>query len=280
MKKTLKTLSFFATFAVIFFVSTANIFAQKQKPKPTAKTKKPAIAANSPKVTQIDDATVKEILKPKNGKPLLVNFWATWCVPCRQEFPELVEIDKEYKGKIDFITISLDDLAEINRDVPKFLIEMKATMPAYLLKTNDENAVIGAISKDWAGGLPFSVLYDKDGNVVYSIQGKVNPEIVKEKINGLCSDADQIIELPTTHSIYTFEKGMEDAKKDIAVSTYKILRFGFGSGSAEEINTLKDKYDIEIKDYGCVVPSEIVAYIKGYNEISKAELKRKFGKEF
>ena len=118
---------------------------------------------------------------------MLVNFWATWCIPCREEFPDLVELDNEYKGKIDFITISLDDLAEIKRDVPKFLTEMKATMPAYLLKTNDENAVIGSISKDWTGGLPFTVLYDENGKVIHTRQGKISPKLVKEKVNSLIS---------------------------------------------------------------------------------------------
>ncbi len=193
IKKILKTLAFSSTFVIVFFLSTANIFAQKQKPKPTAKTKKSAIASSVPRVTQLDDAKVKELLKPRNGKPLLVNFWATWCVPCREEFPELVELDKEYKGKIDFITISLDDLAEIKRDVPKFLTDMKATMPAYLLKTNDEDAIIGAISKDWAGGLPFTVLYDANGEVVHTTQGKIKPDVVKEKLTELIENKKEVI---------------------------------------------------------------------------------------
>src|SRR4051812_22516591 len=55
-------------------------------------------------VTQIDDARLKTLLRA-NNKPLLVNFWATWCDPCREEFPDLVKIDADYKGKIDFITV-------------------------------------------------------------------------------------------------------------------------------------------------------------------------------
>ena len=85
------------------------------------------VASNLPKVTQIDIDGLKKLIKP-NGKPLMINFWATWCDPCREEFPDLVKLDTTYKGKIDIVTISLDDLAEINRDVPKFLAEMKAGM--------------------------------------------------------------------------------------------------------------------------------------------------------
>jgi len=125
-----------------------------------------------PKVIQVDNETVKATLKP-NGKPLLINFWATWCVPCVEEFPLLVQLDAKYKDQIDFITISLDDPVEKTRAVPEFLTSQKATMPAFLLYTDDENAVISSISKSWAGGLPFTILLAADGSELYSKQGLI-----------------------------------------------------------------------------------------------------------
>jgi thiol-disulfide isomerase/thioredoxin len=115
----------------------------------------PASAAKLPSVKQINIAGLRKALTP-NGKPLLVNFWATWCDPCREEFPDLVKLDAEYKGKIDFITISTDDLAEINRDVPKFLSQMKAEMPAYLLKAEDDDQAIAVVSKKISGAQTIS----------------------------------------------------------------------------------------------------------------------------
>lgn len=138
-------------------------------------------AAGPHRVTQVNEITLKNVLKP-NGKPLLVNFWATWCDPCREEFPELVKIGNENKGKIDFVTVSLDDLADIDGAVPKFLTEMKADMPAYLLKTDDESAVISAIAKDWSGGLPFTILYNEKGEIAYFRQGKVIPATLRVEI--------------------------------------------------------------------------------------------------
>lgn len=169
----------FLTGLVFVLLFTFGTFAQKKKPLP-----KPTPNVNLPKVTQVDEISIKTALKA-NGKPLLVNFWATWCDPCREEFPDLVKIDAEYKGKIDFITISLDDLAEINRDVPKFLASMKAEMPAYLLKTADENAVITSITKDWQGGLPFTILYNEKGEIAYFKQGKVKVEDLKAELDKL-----------------------------------------------------------------------------------------------
>lgn len=133
------------------------------------------------KITQIDIVALKRLVRP-SGKPLLVNFWATWCDPCREEFPELVKIDNEYKGKIDFVTVSLDDLTDINTAVPKFLGEMKADMPTYLLKTDDESAAISSIAKDWSGGLPFTILYNEKGEIAYFRQGKVIPATLTAEI--------------------------------------------------------------------------------------------------
>jgi thiol-disulfide isomerase/thioredoxin len=147
----------------------------------------PADAAG-PRVVQIDEAALKVLLKPK-GKPLLINFWATWCDPCREEFPDLVQLDKEYKGKIDFLTVSLDDPEDIKTAVPKFLASMKAEMPAYLLKTADESAVIGSISKDWHGGMPFTALYSPSGEMIYFREGKVILETLKAELNRLTAPA-------------------------------------------------------------------------------------------
>jgi len=147
----------------------------------TAAQDKGASDAPAKKVVQIDAAKLETLLKP-NGRPLLINFWATWCDPCREEFPDLVKLDAEYKGKVDVITISLDDLVEIDRDVPKFLASVKSEMPAYLLKTTDDDAAIRLVSKDWSGNLPFTKLIDANGSTVYQRNGKFRYETLKENI--------------------------------------------------------------------------------------------------
>ena len=172
----------FLTIIVFAHFSQNSIFAQKK----TSEQKTVAAPAVEPKVlikvSQVDDAKLKEILKPKGGKPLLVNFWATWCEPCREEFPDLVKIAGDYEGKLDVVTVSLDDIAEINTSVPQFLSEMKALMPTYLLVSEDESAVIGSISKEWSGGLPFTILYNEKGELIYFKQGKFKTIELREKI--------------------------------------------------------------------------------------------------
>ncbi len=111
---------------------------------------------------------------PTKAKPLLVNFWATWCDPCREEFPDLVKIDNDYRPKgLDFIAISLDDPPDIKTTVPKFLREMQATMPTYLLNVSDPEPAILIVDKSWSGALPATFLYDAGGKVVFKHFGRI-----------------------------------------------------------------------------------------------------------
>ncbi|MEZ5347434.1 MAG: TlpA family protein disulfide reductase [Pyrinomonadaceae bacterium] len=184
MKRIVSRISSFLFTSGVLILSVSGIFAQNAKGTGNDGAEKQTAGTSAPKVIQISDLEIKDLLKPK-GKPLLVNFWATWCIPCREEFPDLVEIDAEYKDKIDFITITLDDPAEINRDVAKFLASMKATMPTYLLYTPNESEVISSISKDWQGGLPFTVLYNEGGDLIHFKQGKIKPEVVRAELDAM-----------------------------------------------------------------------------------------------
>ncbi len=272
------------TFFTLTFLFSGNLSAQTKQKTPV---KKSTAKTDLPKITQVDEITVKELFKPnaENPRPLLVNFWATWCVPCREEFPDLVKIDEEFKGKIDFITISLDDLAELNREVPQFLVEMKAKMPAYLLYTSNENEVIGAISKDWSGGLPFTVLYNEKREVVFTKQGKINPEILTATIKNMVESpvtAVKVIQRPANYTVnkdsQSYKKGIEDAKKDIAERKYVIHSFGFSPGSSPESREkLTQKYNIQFDWHGCSFGDSEEEYWTAYNETSIAEIKRKFG---
>jgi thiol-disulfide isomerase/thioredoxin len=146
---------------------------------PPAKTE--TVSTLPPKVTQIDEQGLRDLLKP-TGKPRLINFWATWCGPCREEFPDLVKIGTDNKDKIDLITVSLDELSEIDREVPKFLAEMGSAFPTYLLKTPDADAAINLVSRDWQGSLPFTILFNAQGDAVYSIQGKFDADVLVAEI--------------------------------------------------------------------------------------------------
>lgn len=136
-------------------------------------------------VREIDFDGLKKILQrdPKDPRPLLINFWATWCDGCREEFPDLVKIDNDYRDKVNFISISLDDVADIKTTVPEFLTKMKAQMPVVLLNVKDPEPAIHAVDATWDGALPATYLYDKDGKVAFKYFGAIKPAELRQAID-------------------------------------------------------------------------------------------------
>ena len=103
-------------------------------------------------------------LKAMHGRVLVVNFWATWCVPCRDEMPSLQRLRARLAGKpFEVITVNFGESAE---KIAQFLDKENVTLPV-LLDTQKESA------KDWGvGGLPMTFLVDARGRVRYSVFGE------------------------------------------------------------------------------------------------------------
>ena len=148
-----------------------------------------------PSVVAVDAAGLQALLKrgdekrTESAKPLLVNFWATWCEPCREEFPDLVKLDADYRPKgLAFIAVTLDDLADIKTGVPKFLRELHAQMPAYLLNLSDPEPAIKLIDAEWSGALPATFLYNAKGELVYKSLGRVKVAELRAAINKVMSN--------------------------------------------------------------------------------------------
>lgn len=139
------------------------------------------------KTTKIDGDGLKKLLPNKeNKKPLLINFWATWCGPCRVEFPDLVEIDKDYKAKgLNFALVSVDDYGIIDSRVPEFLSQYEATMPSYLLDYPNRTKLAKAvrlIAPRFPDKYPLTLLFDSKGKLVYQKIGVINAKILRTEI--------------------------------------------------------------------------------------------------
>jgi len=173
--------------AVCFCVLLASLAAPAQKRKG-----RPAPPPQKPVVSAIDNEALKHLITEQRERPLLINFWATWCDPCRDEFPDLVKIDSEYRPhSLDFVTISLDDSSDLKTGVPKFLSAMKATMPAYLLDVTDPEPAINMIDPKWGGSLPATFLFNAKGEVVYKHLGRVDPNELRAAIDKLVKKTDE-----------------------------------------------------------------------------------------
>jgi len=132
---------------------------------------------------EIDVNGVRELIKNTSSNKLrLINIWATWCGPCKTEFPDLVIIDRMYRGRdFEFITISADKQAR-KADALKFLKSQQASNKNYIFNDDDVYKLIDAVDKDWRGALPFTILIEPGGKIVYKKQDMINPHEMKKLI--------------------------------------------------------------------------------------------------
>lgn len=168
-------------------VSKSKSAASNKRTTPTTTTPPAAPPVSRITVSEIDAAALAKLLPQadaENPRPVLINFWATWCEPCRVEFPDLVKIDNEFRASgLDFFTVSLDDPAELATSVPTFLSEMKAErIPAYLLNTPEPADAINLVDKTWSGALPATFLFNRRGELVYQHTGLINVAELKAAI--------------------------------------------------------------------------------------------------
>ena len=143
----------------------------------------------SAQTTKIDGEGLKKLLPNKeNKKPLLINFWAAWCGPCRVEFPELVEIDNDYRKKgLNFALVSVDDWAIIDTRVPEFLKEYEAeNISSYLLdypKRTQLAKAVRQIAPNFPDRYPLTLLFDTNGKLVFQKIGVIDAKILRKEID-------------------------------------------------------------------------------------------------
>lgn len=134
-------------------------------------------------VEMIDEDGIKDLLKNKSDKLRLINVWATWCGPCVTEFPDFITINRMYSPRRDFefISISADDPTN-KAKVLKFLKSSQASNKNYLFNIDDKYKLIEAIDPKWQGALPYTILVEPGGKIVYGKQGRMNPIEMKKTI--------------------------------------------------------------------------------------------------
>jgi thiol-disulfide isomerase/thioredoxin len=132
---------------------------------------------------EIDIQGVKDLIKnSSSGKVRLINFWATWCGPCLTEFPDLVIIDRMYRGRsFEFVTISTDKQAR-KTDALNFLQKQEASNKNYIFNDDDVYKLIEAVDNDWQGALPFTLLIEPGGKILYKKQDMIDPFEMKRLI--------------------------------------------------------------------------------------------------
>ncbi|HEX6845983.1 MAG TPA: redoxin domain-containing protein [Chitinophagaceae bacterium] len=139
-------------------------------------------AAEPVDLEMIDIAGIKDLLKNNSEKLRLVNVWATWCGPCIIEFPEFVDINRMYRGRdFEFISICLDDTSKHAKAL-KFLQSKQASNKNYLFNIRNKFALIEAVDPKWQGALPYTLIVEPGGKIVYGKQNIIDPAQIKKLI--------------------------------------------------------------------------------------------------
>jgi thiol-disulfide isomerase/thioredoxin len=144
-----------------------------------------ALCADAPKadLTLKDAGGQKVRLRDLRGKPVVLNFWATWCGPCNAEMPLLVKMEKQYAPRgVRFVAASLDD-AKTKARIPAFLAGHKIDFSVWYGATADDLAQLKL-----GEAVPATAFLDAEGRVVARILGQARPEEIKERLEWLTGD--------------------------------------------------------------------------------------------
>ncbi len=123
---------------------------------------------------EVDRNIIKDIIANKSDKLRLVNVWATWCAPCVIEYPELVKLHRMYRNRaFEFVSVSADKPGKRD-DVLKFLQSNYSAIRNYIYNSDNSYELIESVDPEWSGAIPYTLLIEPGGKVIYKNQGLVD----------------------------------------------------------------------------------------------------------
>jgi thiol-disulfide isomerase/thioredoxin len=134
----------------------------------------------------MDEKMLQEFISSRNGKYLFLNVWATWCIPCREEFPDLIKLAELYKTKgVEFAGLSVDYPDEIESKILPFLEKNPVNFPIYVQNFKDKENAINLLNEKWSGAIPATFIYGADGSQLHFLLGKHSYEEFQQVLQSL-----------------------------------------------------------------------------------------------
>lgn len=128
-----------------------------------------AVTANV-SLQSITPHKLRDLLR-SSSKPVVVNVWATWCIPCVEELPEIVQWAKENRHRVSVVLVSAD-FSSRRELVLQFLQKRRLGWPSYIKEGADET-FIAVLHPQWSGALPATFVYAPGGELVAFFERKV-----------------------------------------------------------------------------------------------------------
>jgi thiol-disulfide isomerase/thioredoxin len=143
---------------------------------------KEAWAKEPVSIDTINDAGIRDLVQNHTDKLMLINVWATWCGPCVTEFPEFISMNRMYRKRdFEFISISADELGKKDKAL-QFLQKQQASAKNYIFSGDSKYKLIEAIDPKWPGALPYTMLVEPGGKIVFAKEGIIDPAELKKAI--------------------------------------------------------------------------------------------------
>jgi thiol-disulfide isomerase/thioredoxin len=139
--------------------------------------------ANEPvTLDTIGESGITEMLQNHSDKLRLINVWATWCGSCVTEFSEFITMNRMYRKRdFEFISISADEMTKQHKAL-QFLQKQEASSKNYIFSGDNKYKLIEAIDPKWQGALPYTLLVEPGGKIVFSKEGMIDPAELKKAI--------------------------------------------------------------------------------------------------
>jgi thiol-disulfide isomerase/thioredoxin len=133
----------------------------------------------------IDAQGYQKLLQKYHGKPLLVTFWATWCEPCRDEYPMLNELAKEYMPLgLTVVGVDMDQDGDLIL-MRRFIARYKPVFRNYRQKKGEDAAFFQSVRPGWNGAIPASFFYTREGQQIGQVIGGSNRQTYETAIRNL-----------------------------------------------------------------------------------------------
>mgnify|MGYP006292872791 CR=1 FL=1 len=138
-------------------------------------------------VTTADAQELQERTRDSEADVVMVHLWATWCLPCREEFPELVQLaDHPQASRFEVILLSADPAGK-EEQVRSFLQEQNSPWGSLIAESLGED-LFGTLSPDWSGAIPATFFFDANGKLLDWWEGARPLDEYDNTIRKLLSD--------------------------------------------------------------------------------------------
>ncbi len=132
-------------------------------------------------------ASLTEELRARRAPATVVNVWATWCLPCREEFPDLLRVAREYRARGVRLVLISADFPDRRAEVVRFLAGQGVDFPSYL-KDGPDMEFIDALSPQWSGALPATFIFGDGGELRWFVEGQVHYETLRDALSRILDE--------------------------------------------------------------------------------------------